>query len=113
MACFITPTVVTVVTKKIAKRVPEKYHIEWLLTMLWGGVAMLAVEHIAHQEVVPYFPFLTAMKNPHDTLVMLKEMAIVGGTMTLAIFVAWIALAFTASLINDYYGKKQIKTIQA
>jgi len=90
---------------------PKKYHVEWLNTMLWGGVAMLIIEHIAHREIVPYFPFITAMKSPSDTVIMLKEMAIVGGTMTLSIFVAWIVLVFTANLINEY-AKKQIKTAQ-
>jgi hypothetical protein len=109
MCCFVTPIVTATVTTKIAKRMPKKYHFEWLNTMLWGGVVMLIIEHIAHKEVVPYFPFLTAMKNPHDTIVMLKEMAIVGGSMTLAIFVGWIILVFTANLISDY-EKSRIKT---
>jgi hypothetical protein len=112
MCCFITPIVTATVTTKLAKKMPKKYHFEWLNTMLWGGVVMLIIEHIAHKEVIPYFPFLTAMKNPHDTIVMLKEMAIVGGSMTLAIFVSWIVLVFTAKLISDY-EKRQIKTARA
>jgi hypothetical protein len=104
--------VTAAVTTKIAKKMPKKYHAEWLNTMLWGGVAMLIIEHIAHRELVPYFPFITAMKNPHDTVVVLKEMAVVGGSMTLAIFITWVTLIFTANLISNY-GKKQIKTVQA
>jgi hypothetical protein len=112
MCCFITPMVTATVTSKMAKKMPKKYHFEWLNTMLWGGVAVLIVEHIAHREVVPYFPFLTAMKSPSETLVMLKEMAIVGGSMTLAIFVAWAVLVVTANLIESC-EKKQIGTAQA
>jgi hypothetical protein len=112
MCCFITPMVTATVTSKMAKKMPKKYHFEWLNMMLWGGVAMLIIEHIAHKEVVAYFPFITAMKNPHDTIVMLKEMAIVGGSMTLAIFVVWAILVVTANLIDNYV-KKQIKTARA
>jgi hypothetical protein len=112
MCCFITPMVTATVTTKLAKKMPKKYHFEWLNTMLWGGVVMLIIEHIAHKEVVPYFPFLTAMKSPHDTIVMLKEMAVVGGSMTLAIFIGWIVSVFTANLINNH-EKTQIKTARA
>ncbi len=111
MACFITPAAAAVIITKVAKKIPAKYHAEWLLTMLWGGVVMLSVEHIAHKEIVPYFPFLTAMQNPYEALIMLKEMVIVGGTMTLAIFAVWVVLVFAAKLIN-IYEKRQIKTAQ-
>lgn len=72
---------------------------------------MLAVEHIAHKEVVPYLPFLTAMQNPSDIPVMLQEMAIVGGTMTLAIFAVWVVLLIVSNIITNY-SKKQITTAQ-
>ena len=38
--------------------------LKWLNTMLWGGSALLCVEHIWHGEVVPWPPFLTAMQTP-------------------------------------------------
>jgi hypothetical protein len=110
VACFITPAVTSVIISKAAKKIPKKYHIEWLNTMLWGGVTMLAVEHIAHKEIVPYPPFLSAMQNPSDIPVMLKEMATVGGAMTLAIVMTWIVLLVTSNLIS-IYTKKQTKTI--
>lgn len=67
-------------------------HIAWLNTMIWGGTVALAVEHVAHQELVPWFPFLTAMSNRADTVVMLKEMASVGIPMTFALIGAWMVM---------------------
>lgn len=96
MACFLVPAAAATATTVLRRKIPERLHPEWLNSLLWGGVAMLAVEPIAHQEVVPYPPFLTAMKNPNDIPVMLKEMLTVGTTMTLAIFALWLVMVFLA-----------------
>lgn len=92
MACFLAPTAAAIIAIGIKKKVNPKYHLDWLITMFWGGVAMLAVEHVAHGEIVFYPPFLTAMENSSDTLTMLKEIATVGGSMTLAIVAVWAAI---------------------
>lgn len=84
MACFLIPTGTAIVTTAIGKKVPEKYHMNWLNSMMWGGVVMLAVEHIAHGEIVLYPPFLTA--GLHEVL---PEMLRVGVPMTLAIVLIW------------------------
>ena len=84
MACFLVPTGTAIVTTVMGKKVPEKYHLNWLNSMLWGGVVMLAVEHIAHGEIVLYPPFLTA--GLHEVL---PEMLRVGVPMTLAIVLIW------------------------
>jgi len=84
MACFVVPTTAAIVATVVGKKVPEKYHINWLNSMLWGGVAMLAVEHISHREVVPYPPFLTAGIKE-----VFPEMMKVGIPMTLIIFLIW------------------------
>ncbi len=84
MACFVVPTAAAIVTTAIGKKVPERYHLNWLNSMLWGGVVMLAVEHIAHKEVVLYPPFLTAGLPE-----VLPEMMRVGVPMTLAIVLIW------------------------
>jgi len=70
---------------------------------------MLAVEHIAHGEVVLYPPFLTAMQTPAEIPVMLQEMATVGGTMTIAIVCIWLAMVFISQKITE----KTRKTTQA
>jgi len=106
MACFIAPMSVAIVTTIFRKKIPEALKIGWLNIMLWGGVIMLAVEHIAHEEVVLYPPFLTAMNNPADIPVMLQEMATVGGTMTIAILLTWIVMVVLASKISS--TRKQV-----
>ena len=47
MACFITPMVTGIVTTVFRKKIPAALKISWLNIMLWGGVAMLVIEHIA------------------------------------------------------------------
>ena len=94
MACFVVPTAAAIVTTAMGKKVPEKYHLDWLNSMLWGGVVMLAVEHIAHGEVVLYPPFLTAGLNE-----VFPEMMRIGVPMTLVIFLIWgIMVAVSATM---------------
>jgi len=106
MACFLAPTTAAIVTSGLKKKIDPKYHLEWLTTMLWGGVAMLIVEHIAHGEVVFYPPFLTAMKNPADFKVLLKEIATVGAGMTIAIFAVWAIMVVVANKITEISRNK-------
>ncbi|MBN2053019.1 hypothetical protein JW756_05940 [Candidatus Woesearchaeota archaeon] len=89
MACFLAPASVAIITTVFRKKFSKAWHINWLNTMIWGGTIGLAVEHIAHQEIVPWFPFLSAMSNHADTMVMLKEIASVGIPMTLALVFVW------------------------
>lgn len=60
-----------------------------LAKLLWGGVILLAFEHLWHGEVVPFPPFLSAMSNPEDKQVMLSEMATVGTTMAVSVTAIW------------------------
>ena len=102
MACFLVPTGAAIVTTAIGKKVPEKYHLNWLNSMMWGGVVMLAVEHIAHGEITIYPPFLTA--GLHEVL---PEMLRVGVPMTLSIFLIWgimVAVAERTSKRVKYVG---------
>jgi len=66
--------------------------LRWLNTMLWGGVALLCLEHVWHGEVVPWPPFLTAMETPGQVGPMLHEMVTYGTTMTVVILAAWTLL---------------------
>lgn len=90
MACFIVPAAEAVVTAIAAKAIRKKENtnvsaeteineesgkiqkikfsrkLRWLTNLLWGGSALLAFEHIWHGEVVPWFPFLTAVENPES-----------------------------------------------
>uniref|UniRef100_A0A7C6A8K4 Uncharacterized protein n=1 Tax=candidate division WOR-3 bacterium TaxID=2052148 RepID=A0A7C6A8K4_UNCW3 len=99
MACFLVPATTAAVTTSFRKKISAKYHLDWLNAMLWGGVIMLLVEHIAHREIVFYPPFLTAMQNPNDIPTMLKEMATIGLPMTLAIVLVWMIMVVIANKI--------------
>jgi hypothetical protein len=103
MACFIVTTteavVTTVATKIIEKKgnSPESAQVvskiskklNLLNNMLWGGSALLALEHVWHGEVVPWFPFLTNAANPADRAEMLHEMATSGVAMALLVTLVW------------------------
>ncbi len=89
MACFLVAAAVGVVTTALGNKVPEKYHIGWLNIMIWGSVLALLVEHIWHGEIVPWFPFLTAMNSPADTAAMLYEMGTIGVGMLITVVAIW------------------------
>ena len=104
MACFLVPmgeAIVTTVVQKVVENRERKIggervnnatlsrRLSWLNKMLWGGTALLALEHVWHGEVVPWPPFLTAMKNPAEIGPMLHEMATIGVAMAIAVTVVW------------------------
>lgn len=92
MACFLVPMTLAIITsimQKTARSLAEKLKLWILNALLWGGVILLALEHVWHAEVVPWPPFLTAMSNPADIPVMLHEMATVGTAMSIATFLTW------------------------
>lgn len=106
MACFLAPATAAIITTSIKKKIAPKYHLEWLNTMLWGGVIMLVIEHIAHGEVVLYPPFLTSMQNPADIPVMLQEIATIGGAMTVTIISVWAIMVLVANKATKIREKK-------
>lgn len=71
-----------------------------LTTMLYGGSLLLAIEHVWHGEVVPWFPFLTAMKNPDDTKAMLHEIATTGVSMAILVTVVWAVMVMVLHMIE-------------
>jgi len=130
MACFVAPAVeaivVTVATKVMQSKAkksatfntePEKEaltttgknpfvrRMNWLNTMLWGGSALLAFEHIWHGEVTPWFPFLTAASNPADASAMLREIATVGVSMAVLVTAVWVGMVLVTSAME----KKALK----
>ncbi len=62
-----------------------------LSTLLWGGCFLLLIEHIWHGEIVPWFPFFTAVQTPEGTVQMFSEIATVGSTMAVVVTLAWLA----------------------
>ncbi len=73
----------------------------WLAELLWGGVILLAFEHLWYGEVVPFFPFLTAAtEGPAAVSEMLGEMASVGVTMAVLVTVIWIGMVLISAAIE-------------
>ena len=118
MACFLVSAaeavVVTVVKtaekkheEKVIKsgaevkknKVPLSRKLSWLMYMLIGGAVLLMFEHVWHGEVVPWFPFLTAMNDPAETSEMLHEMATVGTSMAGLITAVWVGMCLVADRI--------------
>ena len=112
MGCFIVPVaeaVVTTVAEKVIESKERKESVSislceasaheatkikfstklgWLNKMLWGGSALLTFEHLWHGEVVPFFPFLTAVENG-ETAEMLAEMGSAGVMMAVLVTAVW------------------------
>ncbi|MBR4223716.1 MAG: hypothetical protein IKR73_02790 [Oscillospiraceae bacterium] len=110
MACFIVPAgeaLLTTAAQKIlekksadgsaASEIAKK--LRPLNGMLWGGSALLMFEHVWHGEVVPWYPFLTAMSDPADAAEMFAEMGSVGVSMAVVVTGAWlIGVAVTSAV---------------
>ncbi|MGN0521510.1 MAG: hypothetical protein ACI4IQ_02600 [Eubacterium sp.] len=121
MACFLVPaaeaivvTAALVAVKKKEQKIeapkladgnkldqaPTK--ISWskkltlLAGLLWGGILLLAFEHIWHGEIVPFAPFLTAMSDPDSKVQMLSEMSTVGVAMAATVTAVWGAICAVA-----------------
>ncbi len=105
MACFLAPmalaivmTIVQLLTRH--SDLSHKLKLTSLNAMLWGGVALLAAEHVFHGEITAWAPYLTAMSSPADTAVMLSEIATIGGSMTLAISGTWMGMLAVSTLMT-------------
>ena len=124
MACFLVTAaeavVVTVIAQAVKKKesvtavklengqsipvreksaIPVSRKLMWLAYLLWGGVALLAFEHVWHGEVVPWFPFLTAAASPGDAAEMLHEMSTIGVLMAVLVTAVWGVVAAAAGSI--------------
>lgn len=123
MACFLVPAAEAVVVAAAGKAVGKKagaagnsYQAEqriglvkklkWLANMLWGGSVLLAFEHLWHGELMPWFPFLTAMNNPADTAEVFAEMGSVGVLMAVIITGVWIGMV----LVTNAMEKKALES---
>lgn len=96
----------------VALRTDEKIRFSrklmWLAKLLWGGSFLLAFEHFWHGEVVPWFPFLTAMSDPEATSDMLHEIATVGVAMMAIITVTWVAMLVVLNAIENHNEKPAV-----
>lgn len=122
MACFTAaiPEVIAVhlikksVEKKEAQnpnkdlhKIPLSVKLSWLITMLWGGIFLLAIEHFWHGEIVPFPPFLTAMQSAEETQIMLNEILLIGGAMDIFIPVVW----FIGCMVAERIRAKKLNTL--
>ena len=123
MACFLVPAAEAIVTTVVAKVIKSKEKEEsvklslsdgsvqeatkikfstklgWLNKLLWGGSALLAFEHLWHGEVVPFFPFLTAVENG-ETAEMLAEMGSAGVMMAVLVTAVWVGMLAVSSVVE-------------
>lgn len=134
MGCFTVPAaeaIITTVAERIIKSKEKKMalsgavntkadenetqkislstKIGWLNKMLWGGSALLAFEHVWHGEVVPFFPFFTAVKDG-NAMEMLHEMATAGVCMALLVTAAW---GIMVGVVSMFEKKSKDKTKNA
>jgi hypothetical protein len=106
MACFLAPTAAAIIINAVKKRISPKYHVEWLLAMLWGGILWLIPEHIYHGEVVFYPPFFTA-----GLAKIIPEILTVGLAMVLASVTAWLTLLVAVKYSNKITYKPNLLTL--
>lgn len=123
MACFLVPAAEAVVTTLAAKllksrekarnveirlpdgsvetatRIPFSTKLGWLNKLLWGGSALLAFEHVWHGEIVPFFPFLTAVRDG-ETSEMLAEMGSAGVMMAALVTVVWFGMLAVSAMVE-------------
>lgn len=132
MACFVVPaveaiavTTALIVAKKKEQKIQapaladnskfeqEPKKVTWtkklsLLTgLLWGGVLLLAFEHLWHGEVTLFPPFLTAMSSQEAKVQMLHEMSTVGVMMSVTVTAVWGAVC--AFLDAKFKKTKSVK----
>ena len=124
MACFLVPLaegVVVTVAKSLIKA-SNKHRVDdvvkssradsilqkvgYLQTMLFGGSALLAIEHIYHGEVVLYPPFLTAINTPEEIPLMLHEMSTVGVGMAILTTAIWGITVGVMELVKKHKVQK-------
>jgi len=98
--------------QKTARSLAEKLKLWMLNALLWGGVILLALEHVWHGEVVLWPPFLTAMANPADIPVMLHEMATIGTAMSIATFLTWGTILAISHYMPKIVSMKAIEPIE-
>ena len=127
MACFTVPAaeaIITTIAAKIIKsketkeltkkpeatdeiqKIPFSTKLGWLNNLLWGGSALLAFEHIWHGEVVPFFPFLTAVSDG-NAMEMLHEMATAGVSMALLVTAVWGVIVGVSTIFEKNQNKSK------
>lgn len=128
MACLLVPAaeaIVAAVGAKVLKtqelKAPQMGHadaqtahipfsrkLRWLSFLQFGGALLLAFEHVWHGEIVPWFPFLTAMSDSVSAAQMLREMATVGVGMAVLTTAVWGAML---AVVHVFEKKERKQTL--
>lgn len=105
MACFITPMIFGILIKLIRRlwTNTERLKLSLLEYMLLGGALLLMIEHVLNGEVVYYPPFFTAMSSPDGTYVLIRELITVGGSMVLAVVMAWLPIVGLSKMLETRF----------
>lgn len=128
MACFVVSAAeavaVTAATKVMEKkagaagtphqaeqRIGFVRKLKWLSNMLWGGSLLLVFEHLWHGELVPWFPFLTAV-NTGDTQAMLAEIGSTGVLMAGLITAVWAVMVLVTGVMEKNALKSGSPAVQ-
>lgn len=95
MCCFVVPLAQAIATTVVRRHNRENIengtcnsfvkNLSKFELMLWGGSAMLIVDHIINGEVVPFWPFFTALNEEGGAMTMLSEMLTVGVPMSVIV----------------------------
>ena len=91
MGCFLMAMGLGSITTAFRRKFPEKLHVEWLNLMLWGGSAMLIVDHLANSE-----PLLGA-----SPAALMADLATAGIAITAACVGIWLALVWASSKLES------------
>ncbi|SKB48537.1 hypothetical protein SAMN06296386_101204 [Lachnospiraceae bacterium] len=133
MACFIVSAAEAVVVSAVEKAeekkesarvesgneasekvsIPFSRKLKWLRSLLSGGAVLLMFEHVWHGEVVPWFPFLTAMSDPADAAEMFHEMATVGVSMAVLVTFVWALMCKAADVVVKRAAQDDAKVNEA
>jgi len=98
---------IAILTSVLRKRFPERLRINILNLLLWGGALGLALEHVAHGEIVLYPPFLTAGLE-----YVVPEMLTVGVPMTMAVSGTWALIVLTIQgRLSRFFKTSRLGTI--
>lgn len=123
MACFVVPVAEAIVVTAAAQiiksrekeetvrvsfsdgsvgdavKTPFSKKLGWLNKMLWGGALLLIFEHIWHGEIIPYFPFFTAVADGRASE-MLAEIATNGVLMSVLVTAVWCVMLAVSAVIE-------------
>lgn len=108
MACFTVPLAEALVASAVRSAKGEALaqsdnpflaKFGWLQKLAFGGSFLLAIEHVWHGEIIPAYPFLSAVRDG-DTAGMLHEMATNGVAMAALVTIVWAGMVLVSTAVE-------------